>query len=116
MAEQRSNKVKRSDTTSGYPSYGVTSSDKKAAALRYKHGEDPLPKMVAKGQGRIAEKIIELAKDHNIEIREDPDLVNLLTKLDVNDLIPESLFRAVAEVMAYVYRMNGSEVNPESKT
>lgn len=79
---------------------------KRAAALRYDHEKDNVPRLVAKGQGALAERIIELAREHGVVIREDPDLVNLLAKLDVDQLIPEKLFRAVAEVMAYVYRLN----------
>lgn len=79
---------------------------KRAAALRYDHEKDDVPRLVAKGQGVVAERIVELAKQHGIPVREDPDLINLLAKLEVDQFIPESLFRAVAEVMAYVYRLN----------
>jgi flagellar biosynthesis protein len=81
-------------------------SRKKAAALRYDFEKDNVPRVVAKGQGELAERIIELAKEHGVTIQEDPDLVDMLTKLDVDQLIPEKLFVAVAEVMAYVYRIN----------
>lgn len=79
---------------------------KKAAALRYDFETDNVPRVVAKGQGEMAERIIALAQEHGITIQEDPDLVDMLTKLDVDQLIPEKLFVAVAEVMAYVYRIN----------
>lgn len=79
---------------------------KKAAALSYEHDVDPVPRLVAKGQGHMADKILEVAKANGIVIREDPDLVELLCKLEVNQFIPEKLFSAVAEVMAYVYRVN----------
>jgi len=77
-----------------------------AAALRYKAKEDDAPKMVAKGKGRIAEKIIALAQEHNIPIREDPDLVQALMKLELNQYIPEELYKVVAEILAFIYRMN----------
>lgn len=79
---------------------------KRAAALRYDFDKDPVPRVVARGQGEVAERIIELAKEHGVTIREDPDLVALLCKLEVDQLIPQKLFAAVAEVMAYVYRIN----------
>jgi flagellar biosynthesis protein len=79
---------------------------KRAAALRYDHEKDDVPRLVAKGKGALAERIIEVARKNGVTIREDPDLLNLLTKLEVDQLIPEGMFRAVAEVMAYVYRIN----------
>ncbi|MBL7190155.1 EscU/YscU/HrcU family type III secretion system export apparatus switch protein [bacterium] len=69
--------------------------------------EDPAPKVAAKGKGLIAERIIELAKENDIPIKEDPDLVEILMKLDLNQFIPEELYQVVAEVLAFVYRMSG---------
>ena len=77
-----------------------------AAALRYKAQEDDAPKLVAKGKGRIAEKILALAEEHNIPVREDPDLIEALMKLELNEYIPEELFKVVAEILAFIYRMN----------
>lgn len=79
---------------------------KRAAALRYDIEKDEVPKLVAKGQGALAERIIQLARENGIPVREDPDLIGLLSKLEVDQFIPEKLFRAVAEVMAHVYRLN----------
>ena len=78
----------------------------KAVALRYEAGQDRAPKVTAKGQGVLAERIIEIAKEHGIHIHEDPDLVTVLSKLDAPAQIPEELYRAVAEVLAFVYRLN----------
>jgi FlhB-like protein len=78
----------------------------KAVALHYEAGEDRAPRVTAKGQGLIAQRIIEIAKEHGVRIREDPDLVTMLSKLDVEKEIPEDLYRAVAEVLAFVYRLN----------
>lgn len=79
---------------------------KKAVALRYDADQDRAPKVVAKGQRLIAEKIIALAKEHDIHIHEDPDLVAVLATLDIHAEIPESLYRAVAEILAFIYRLN----------
>ena len=79
-----------------------------AAALRYKMQEDNAPKMVAKGAGRIAERIIALAKEHDIPVREDPELIQALMKLELNQYIPHELYQVVAEVLAFVYRMNNT--------
>ncbi len=79
---------------------------KQAAALRYDPGKDRAPRLTAKGSGTIAEKIIELAVKHGIPVRNDPALVQILSKLDIDEAIPAELYQAVAEVLAFVYRMN----------
>jgi flagellar biosynthesis protein len=77
-----------------------------AAALKYKMNEDAAPKMVAKGKGLIAEKILAIAREHNIPIREDPELVEALIKLEINQFIPPELYKIVAEILAFIYRTN----------
>ena len=79
---------------------------KSAAALRYRQGEDPAPKLVAKGVGIIAEKIIAAAREAGVPIYEDPDLLALLMTLNINEVIPSEMYVAVAEVLAFIYRMN----------
>lgn len=85
---------------------GHNKKPRRAVALKYDLEHDAAPKVVAKGQRLLAERIIALAKEHGIHVHEDPDLVALLAKLDVNAPIPEELYRAVAEVLAFVYRLN----------
>ena len=85
-------------------------------ALRYDAQSDVAPRVVAKGERLVAERIIEIAKQHGIHIHEDPDLVALLVKLDVETYIPEELYRAVAEVLAFVYRLNNKIVLPGAVT
>ena len=80
--------------------------EKLAVALAYRRGEDEAPTVAAKGKGFIAEAIIALAKKHNIEVREDSDLVVLLSKLDIDMPIPLEAYAAVAEILAYVYKAN----------
>ena len=79
---------------------------KQAAALTYDAGKDRAPKLAAKGSGFVAEKIIALAVKHGIPIRNDPALVQILSKLDIDEAIPPELYQAVAEVLAFVYQMN----------
>jgi flagellar biosynthesis protein len=79
---------------------------RKAVALHYDASEGNAPRVVAKGQRLVAERIIALAKEHGIHIHEDPDLVAVLSKLDINAQIPEELYQAVAQVLAFVYRIN----------
>lgn len=79
---------------------------KRAVALRYDTSDDPAPRVIAKGEGVLAERILAIAEEEGIHVQEDPDLLGLLAKLEVNDTIPEELYRAVAEVLAFVYRLN----------
>jgi flagellar biosynthesis protein len=76
----------------------------KAAALRYEKGKDNAPKVIAKGQRKIAEKIIEIAKKENIPIKEDEELVEILSSLDINEEIPPQLYEAVAKILAFIYK------------
>ena len=77
-----------------------------AVALRYHEDLDAAPRVLAKGAGNVAQRILDMAKEQNIPVREDPDLVEALAKLDVGSLIPTELYPAVAEVLAFVYRQN----------
>jgi flagellar biosynthesis protein len=79
---------------------------KRAVALQYDAGKDRAPLLTAKGSGVIAEKIIELATQQGIPIRNDPALIQVLMKLDIGDAIPIELYQAVAEILAFVYQMN----------
>lgn len=79
---------------------------KKAAALKYDPGTDKAPVVSAKGQGFVAEEIIRRAKEYGVEIKEDPNLVEALSKLDLYSEIPEELYRAVAVILAELYKIN----------
>ena len=79
----------------------------RAVALRYEHEKDDAPRVVAKGRGEIAKQIIEIAREHGVTVYEDDDLVEVLSRLDINQLIPPELYHAIAEVLAFVYRVNG---------
>jgi flagellar biosynthesis protein len=78
----------------------------KAVALKYDRKKDDAPKVAAKGKGKVAEKIIELAKKYDIPIKDDPDLVEVLSSLDINQEIPSEIYAAVAELLAFVYSLN----------
>lgn len=79
---------------------------KKAVALRYQPARDQAPVVSAKGQGRLADKIIALAQEHGVPIKEDPDLVEILARLEVDQEIPPDLYLVVAEILAFVYKAN----------
>lgn len=83
---------------------------KKAAALSYEIDREDAPKVVAKGKGFVAEKIIALANSHNIPLYEDQDLVKVLEAMDLNTEIPPDLYRAVAEVLVFIYRLNQQRI------
>ncbi len=81
---------------------------KKAVALKYERGLQAAPTVAAKGVGDIAEKILQIAKEHGIPIKEDPDLVETLAGLDLDEQIPPELYHVIAEVLSWVYHVNGS--------
>ena len=79
---------------------------KKAVALKYDKDTDNAPKLVAKGKDYIAERIIDIAKENRVPIYPDRDLVQVLEALDLDFEIPAELYRAVAEVLVFVYDQN----------
>ena len=82
-----------------------------SVAIQYDHENSDAPMVVAKGKGVIAEKIRELAKEHNIPLIEDKSLARLLYKtVDIGQMIPAHLYKAVAEILAYVYRLKGKSL------
>lgn len=79
---------------------------KEAIALAYKPGQYNSPTVLAKGKGKTAENILARANEHEVPIYEDPNLVQLLGQLDLNESIPEELYQAVSEVFAFIYRLD----------
>jgi flagellar biosynthesis protein len=82
---------------------------KRAAAIKYDSAKNAAPVITASGKGTIAEKIIELAHEQGIPIKNDPDLIQVLSKLKVGSEIPVELYRAVAEILAFVYSLNENQ-------
>ena len=76
---------------------------KKAVALNYEMGKDNAPKITAKGKGETAKNIIKIAKENNIPIEKDEDLIELLSQIDIDKEIPTSMYRAVAEIFSFIY-------------
>jgi flagellar biosynthesis protein len=85
-----------------------------AVALKYDTATENAPRVIAKGRGLVAEKIIALAREQGIPMREDPDLIQMLTQIDLDREIPPSLYKIVAELLAFVYRLNQSYQPPGS--
>ena len=78
---------------------------KEAIALTYEQHKHSAPAVIAKGKGLVAEQILERARKENIPIQEDPSLVELLSKLNINEQIPEDLYMAVAEDFSFIYSL-----------
>lgn len=78
----------------------------KAVALRYDREKENSPRVVAKGKGLLAEKIIEIAREHGVTIYEDKELIEILSRIELYQVIPVELYQVIAEVLAFVYRMN----------
>ncbi len=85
----------------GYQEHEVT----KATALGYDPEIDNAPRVIASGKGILAEKIIKLAKENGIPIREDPLLAEALARVDIGQAIPPELYKLVAEILAFIYRV-----------
>ncbi|NSL51199.1 FlhB-like flagellar biosynthesis protein [Calidifontibacillus erzurumensis] len=84
---------------------------KEAVVLSYDQSKDVAPRVVAKGKGEIAHKILEKAEQHHIPIQEDPTLVELLGQLEIDEAIPEELYQVVAEIFAFLYKVDHSLKN-----
>lgn len=81
---------------------------RKAVALGYDKDKDAAPRVTAKGEGYVADKIIELAGKSGVQLYEDAALVEVLSAVDLEQEIPEELYKAVAEVLAFIYMLDNS--------
>jgi flagellar biosynthesis protein len=79
---------------------------KKAVALKYDPIKDTAPKVAAKGRGYVAQRILEIAKKYDIPVEEDSDLIEILYKLELEQEIPPELYIVIAEILAFVYKIN----------
>lgn len=79
-----------------------------AVALQYERDKHNAPVVAAKGQGHVAAKIIELAIENDIEIRQDADLLQILKAVNIDEEIPVEAFAAVAEIISYIYARNNT--------
>ena len=77
----------------------------KVAALKYDAVKDGVPRLIAQGDGLIAEKIIQLAEEAGVTITKDPDLVTILSKIQVGSFITPQLYEVVAELLVFVYKL-----------
>lgn len=94
------------------PPSGKTKPQKKAVALRYDKDKDSAPTVIAKGAGLVADRIIALAEEYGIPIQPNSDLVEILSRLKLNQEIPAETYVLVAEILAFIYRTNQSYTPP----
>jgi len=78
----------------------------KAVALRYDEHKENAPRVIAKGEGHIAQKIKLIAQENNIPVHQDDALIELLAQVDIDYEIPPELYAAVAEILCWIYRAN----------
>lgn len=81
-----------------------------AISLEYS-SDQSAPKVTAKGSGIIAQQILQIAQEHGIPIKQDSDLTELLSQVEIDDQIPELLYEAVAQVLVFAYQLSGKEIN-----
>lgn len=83
--------------------------DKNSVAVALHYDGESAPKVSAKGYGELAKQIIALAREHNIPMQENAELVQLLAKLELGDEIPEALYITIAEIIAFAYYLQGKQ-------
>jgi flagellar biosynthesis protein len=79
---------------------------RKAVALRYRQAEEAAPRVVAKGNGVLADRILEIAEREGVAVRHDSSLVEVLGALEVDEVIPVELYEALARVLSWVYEQD----------
>lgn len=87
--------------------YSKIPAKKTAVALKDSMGGKKVPRIAAAGRGALAEKILQLAFDNDIKVREDSDLAELLATIELDSPIPSEAFMAVGEILSYLYKANG---------
>lgn len=81
---------------------------KKAVAIHYDQQKNTAPQILASGSGLVAENILRKAEEAGIYIQEDSNLVELLSEIPVGEEVPEEMYRAIAEILSFVYSVNDS--------
>jgi flagellar biosynthesis protein len=88
---------------------------KKAVALKYEPERSAAPVVAAKGQGVMAEEILRRAREHGVPVQQDASLVEVLSKLDLEQAIPPELYQLVAEVLSFIYRADRRAGSSDSR-
>ena len=85
---------------------------REAVALAYEHGDDAAPRVVAKGYGDLADMIVQRARDSGLYVHESSQMVSMLMGVDLDSHVPPMLYQAVAELLAWLYRLENSADAP----
>lgn len=88
------------------PHSGPDAAPVEAVGLRYDPEREGAPRVVARGRGDVARRILEIAEEHGVLVRHDPDLLQLLAGARLGDEVPQELYAVVAEVIAFLWRVN----------
>ena len=83
--------------------YNNFQKNQKAVALGFDKNKDAAPKVLAAGKGIVAEKIVQIARENNIPMHKDANLVEILSILDIDEYIPLEVYSVVAEIFTYIY-------------
>jgi flagellar biosynthesis protein len=78
-----------------------------AVALRYDKSKDSAPRVVATGRGWLGQKIIDVAREHGVPLEQNPALAEALSQLELDEEIPEQLYRVVAQILGFILRASG---------
>lgn len=88
---------------------------KEAVAIRYDRGKEDAPRVIAKGKGFVAEQLLAIAKKHAVPVYQNQSVAQLLMAVELDREIPPELYQAVANVLAYVYRLEGRAAEKAGK-
>lgn len=89
----------------------MSAHSKRAVGLQYEAARENAPRVVAKGSGEVAERIVNLARESGVPIEHNPDLVELLAVSEVGDEIPDEVFGAVARLITFLWAFNGERLS-----
>lgn len=85
---------------------------REAVALAYEHGDDAAPRVVAKGYGELADMIVQRARESGLYVHESSQMVSMLMSVDLDSHVPPMLYQAVAELLAWLYRLENGAAAP----
>jgi flagellar biosynthesis protein len=87
---------------------------KKATALQYDRTQNDAPIVTAQGKGEVANNIVRIAKQNDIPVKKDEDLINMLSEIELNKEIPVELYKAVSEVFSFIYGLTNEDIKKEN--
>jgi flagellar biosynthesis protein len=88
--------------------------ERQAVGLSYQPDSEAAPRVVAKGKGELAERLLAIAEEHGVPIKRDPDLLQFLTATQVGEEVPEEVYAAVAALIAFLWRLNDGLAEPST--